>query len=215
MIRNQITKKTVNECIEIILKSISNKIHKINIDKNKGNVGHYIEEKIGIPKNSDCLDLLDGEIKAFPLKKNKTQEKLVPKESIAITMIGDREELKRINFEDSRLYKKTNQIIFIPYLRKGTDVLIFEPILCGNKNDDKIKNIIKKDFDEIQKKLCEENKMESTTGEYIQSRTKGNKNSNTRAFYFKTKFINEFLINKINYTEDIKEKIKTVLESQN
>ena len=213
MDKKVVAKKTVNEAIEIILKNISNKIHTITVDKNKGNVGHYIEEKIGIPKNSDCLDLADGEIKAFPLKKNKTYEKLVPKESIAITMIGDREELKKINFNDSRLCKKTGQIIFIPYLRKGTTVLIFEPVICGNINNDKIKNIIKKDFDEIQQKLCQENKIESKTGEYVQSRTKGSKNSKTRAFYFKTKFINEFLINKITYTEDIKEKIKTVLES--
>jgi DNA mismatch repair protein MutH len=204
-------KKTVEEALEIILNDISNKIHKISLDKNKGNVGHYIEEKIGIKKNSDCLDLLDGEIKAFPLKKNKTQENLVPKETIAITMIGDREELKKVKFEESRLCKKTEKIIFIPYLRKGTEVLIFEPVICGNYNEN-IKNIIKKDFDQIQKKLCDENKIESKIGEYIQSRTKGAKNSKTRAFYFKTKFISEFIINKTVYNDDIKQKIKTVLE---
>ena len=123
-------KKTVEEAFQIILNVMSNKVHNITLDKNKGNVGHYIEQKIGIPKNSDCLDLIDGEIKAFPLKKNKTQEKLVPKESIAITMIGDREELKKVIFDNSRLCKKTHKIIFVPYLRTGTQVLIFEPILC-------------------------------------------------------------------------------------
>lgn len=206
------SKQTVEEALEIIKKELSNKNHKVIVDKNKGNVGHYIEKKIGIPKNSDCLDLEDGEIKAFPLKKNKTQEKLVPKESIAITMIGDREELKKVKFDDSRLCKKIHKIIFVPYIRKGDNVFIFEPIVCGICQEN-IKNIIKKDFDEIQKKLCDDNKLESKTGEYIQTRTKGSKNRKTRAFYFKTKFINEFLINQIIYNDNINQKIKLVLES--
>jgi hypothetical protein len=124
-------KKTVVEALELINNKISGKIHKITLDKNKGNVGHFIEESIGLQKNSDCLDLLDGEIKAFPLKKNKTYEKLVPKESIAITMIGDRDALKTVLFENSRLFKKTESIIFVPYIRNGCNVLIFPPILCG------------------------------------------------------------------------------------
>ena len=74
----QNNKKTVIEAFDLINNTISNKIHNITVDKNKGNVGHFIEESIGLQKNSDCLDLLDGEIKAFPLKKNKTQ-KINPK----------------------------------------------------------------------------------------------------------------------------------------
>ena len=121
-------KLCVTEAINKINNILSNKVHNVLVDKNKGNVGHFIEKSIGLTLNSECLDLQDGEIKAFPLKKNKKSDILVPKETIAITMT-DRESLQKDDFNNTRLYKKIENIIFVPYLRQNTKVLIFTPEL--------------------------------------------------------------------------------------
>ncbi len=199
------------------IKELSNKIHILPLSSNKGGVGHFIELSIGLQLNSNCLDLTDGEIKAFPLKKNKTSDVLSPKETIAITMT-DREKLKEEFFCDSRLLKKISRVIFVPYFRKGTKVLIFDPIFIEHKVSS-VKNInpnnelfnkIKKDYDLIQKMLNDNNRIESKYGELIQSRTKGAKNSTSRAYYFKTNYVKEYLIPKINFTDDINKLIDEV-----
>jgi DNA mismatch repair protein MutH len=191
-------KLCVNDAITKIKDTLSNKIHTIELNKNKGIVGHYIETSIGLTLNSDCLDLIDGEIKAFPLKQNKKSKQLVPKETIAITMT-DRESLKKDDFNNSRLYKKIETIIFVPYLRKSTKVLIFEPILIKINDNIDIYNKIKKDYDDIKNKLLDINQIQSKIGDYIQSRTKGPKKSDTRAYYFKTNYIREYIIPNLKY----------------
>ena len=188
------------------------KIHILPISSNKGGVGHFIELSIGLQLNSECLDLIDGEIKAFPLKKNKTSDILTAKETIAITMT-DREKLKEDKFCDSRLLKKINRVIFVPYFRKNTKVLIFDPIFIEHKceNNNNIYDKLKKDYELIQKMLIDNNRIESKYGELIQSRTKGAKNSNSRAYYFKTNYVREYLIPKINFNDNkIKELIKII-----
>ena len=206
----------VNQAL-VKIKELSNKIHIINLSSNKGGVGHFIELSIGLELNSNCLDLVDGEIKAFPLKKNKTSDILTAKETIAITMT-DREKLKEEQFCDSRLLKKISRVIFVPYFRKGTKVLIFHPIFIehtnnnNNNNNNNIFNSLKKDYELIQKMFNDNNRIESKYGDFIQSRTKGQKNSNSRAYYFKTNYVREYLIPKINFTDDnIKKLIKEIL----
>jgi hypothetical protein len=122
----------------------------------------------------------------------------------------DREKLKEEKFCDSRLLKKISRVIFVPYFRKGTKVLIFDPIFIEHKNDKNIIfNNLKKDYDLIQKMFNENGRIESKYGELIQSRTKGQKNSNSRAYYFKTNYVKEYLIPKINFTDD---KIKKLID---
>jgi len=203
-------KLNVNDALIKIKDILSNKIHTVELNKNKGIVGHYIETSIGLKLNSDCLDLIDGEIKAFPLKQNKKSKILVPKETIAITMT-DRESLKKDDFTNSRLYKKIESIIFVPYLRKSTQVLIFEPVLIkvNDKEKKEIYDKLKKDYDEIKEKLLNSNQIQSKIGEYIQSRTKGSKNSISRAYYFKTIYIKEYILPNIKTSnlEDLINKI--------
>ena len=170
----------IQEALLKITDMLALKTHNIPLTKNKGGVGHFVETSIGLKRNSNCLDLEDGEIKAFPLKKNKNSDILVPKETIAITMV-DREALKINNFEDSKLCIKIKQVIFVPYLRKGDKVLIFKPILLPLENKIMCDNI-KKDYCNIQKHLLDKNELRSNIGEYIQCRTKGPRNSKTRAF---------------------------------
>jgi DNA mismatch repair protein MutH len=203
-------KLTTISALEKIKDILSNKIHNIEICKNKGIVGHFIETSIGLTFNSDCLDLLDGEIKAFPLKKNKKSDILVSKETIAITMT-DRESLKNDKFDDTKLYKKIENIIFVPYLRKTTKVLIFEPILIKLSDNKIVYDNIKKDYENIQNTLLQQNQIQSKIGVYIQSRTKGAKNKKTRAYYFKKLYIQEYIIPHINYTDNNKNLINEVL----
>ena len=54
---------------------------------NKGLPGIFLEELLGIPQTSNCLDCSDGELKTFPVKRLKSGN-LVPKESIAVTMLS-------------------------------------------------------------------------------------------------------------------------------
>jgi hypothetical protein len=84
--------------------------------------------------------------------------------------------------------------------------------LHGTKNNNDMKIKVKSDFDEIQKNLVNDNRLESKFGTYVQTRTKGPKNSNSRAFYFKVCFVKEFLMSKIEYTDDIKQKITEIIK---
>ena len=195
----------------IKINTLTNIIHNIQPSKNKGDVGNYLEQKIGIKPSSDCLDCIDGEIKTFSLRKNKTNPILQPKETIAITMC-DRDELKTKLFDNTRLYKKIQNIIFIPYFRKGMNVIFFPPIHLQIKNDMELLTKIKIDYNDIRKELIECNTIHSNIGNLIQCRTKG-KGGNavkTRAYYFKTLFIRTYLCDKIIYDDNIKQHIKTM-----
>ena len=66
------------------------------ITKNKGLPGIFLEDILGIPHTSNCLDCSDGELKLFPVKKLKNGN-IVPKETIAITMLSP-EELYKFEF---------------------------------------------------------------------------------------------------------------------
>ena len=48
--------------------------------RNKGGVGHLLETLLDISHTSDCLDMIDGELKSFPIQNNGKA-----KESVAIT----------------------------------------------------------------------------------------------------------------------------------
>ena len=112
--------------------------------KNKGLVGTYLEELVGIPTSSVCLDCIDGEVKVFPVKKNK-DGRFVPKETIAVTMINY-EDLKKNGFDDSKCYKKLANTLYIPYYRDGDNVTFFEPTIINLVSNEDIKNKIKKDY---------------------------------------------------------------------
>jgi len=95
-IRNNRTLKKANaeKCLRIKIADLQEGIKTIvgtvinrPITKNKGEVGVLLEKLTGIPQSSACLDCEDGELKVFPVKRNKAG-KLIPKETIAVTMIN-------------------------------------------------------------------------------------------------------------------------------
>jgi hypothetical protein len=149
---------------------------------NKGAVGHLLEDILEIPRSSECLDCSDGEVKVVPLKRLKNG-KIVPKETIAITMM----EKEFTDFEDSRCFKKMSRMLVIPYLRDGNTIMFYEPTLIELK--DELLKTIKADYD-----LIRSSALQSKIGKYLQTRTKGpGGNIKTRAFYLRTLFTRDFV----------------------
>lgn len=160
------------------------------ITKNKGAVGHLLEEKLGIPKSSACLDCEDGELKTFPLKRLKTGT-LVPKETVAVTMLSE-EALRSSEFCDSKCFRKMEKMLMIPYLRDKDTVTFFEPTLI-NLNGELLETL-KADYDLIRNTFVETGVMQSKNGKYLQSRTKGPGGVvKTRAFYLRPVFMKKFV----------------------
>ena len=104
------------------------------------------------------------------------------------------------------------------------------PVLIKLNDNKTLYDKCKQDYDNIQKCLNDTNEIRSKVGEYIQCRTKGQNNSKSRAYYFKTQYIREcitlicevykhitlicevykHITPKILYTDNIKELIKQV-----
>ena len=160
------------------------------ITKNKGAVGHLLEENLGIPKSSACLDCEDGEVKAFPLKRLKNG-KLVPKETVAITMLSE-DELKTCEFRDSKCFRKMERMLMIPYLRDKDIVVFSDPTLIELKDD--ILELLKADYDLIRDTFVNTGVLQSKNGKYLQTRTKGPGGLvKTRAFYLRPSFMKTFV----------------------
>jgi DNA mismatch repair protein MutH len=161
---------------------------------NKGGPGLFLEQLTGISPSPDCLDFIDGELKAFPLKLLKNG-KSVPKETIAVTMV-DFVHLKTVPFEESRVYKKLSKTVYVPYIRDADTVLYHEhKIIDINLPEYKhIYDLLKTDYELIQSKYLETGETHSNVGSYLQTRTKGKGHGSTsRAFYLRPKFIKEFV----------------------
>ena len=119
-----VTRPTLAEIRSLYLSYIGT-THLIPKTRNKGNVGHVLEDLLGIPRSSACLDCVDGELKAFPLKRLKGC--LVPKESVAVTMCS-LPKLKTEAFSETRCFKKLANTLFVPYYREGDLVTFYAPV---------------------------------------------------------------------------------------
>lgn len=160
------------------------------ITKNKGAVGHLLEEKLGIPKSSACLDCQDGEVKVFPLKHLK-KGRIVPKETVAVTMLCE-QALKNSEFLDSKCFRKMERMLMIPYLRDKETVTFFKPTLIELKGE--IFELLKSDYDLIRKVFLDTGILQSKNGKYLQTRTKGPGGTiKTRAFYLRPSFMTKFV----------------------
>ena len=162
--------------------------HTVPRTSNKGAAGHHLETLLGIPHSPACLDCEDGELKAFPLKRN-AGSKLVPKETVAVTMC-DPKALPTTSFADSRVAAKLRNTLFVPYLRSDDEtVAYFKPVLFTEAHP--LWASLTADYAEIQKRATE-GVMTGTIGTYLQTRTKGaGHGSKSRAFYLRPKFITE------------------------
>jgi hypothetical protein len=169
---------------------IINKEYTLPITSNKGKPGLYLEDLLGIPHSSECLDCIDGEIKTFPVKLHKG--KFVPKETIAVTMLSTNE-LRTTSFLDSKCYKKLKKMLVVPYYRTGETITYMKPVIISDECTELYK-ILESDYHAIQKRYVEEDVLVSSTGTLLQNRTKGSKGSTSRAFYLRTAFMKKYVL---------------------
>lgn len=180
-----------------------------DIIRNKGKAGQLLEKTLGLANTSSNLDFEDGEMKT-----NKCDSTGKPLETVAITQISSHIDdlINAVPFEDTWMYKKISNMLYIPVCKEGTpENWFFLPSIHINLLSDEYKDImvqLKKDYEYICaeiKKTCDNGEMLSTiNGKYIQIRTKDstpyhpiyskiynrNVSDKNRAFYFRTAFIN-------------------------
>jgi hypothetical protein len=148
---------------------------------NKGRAGQFLEEQLGVPQSSECLDFKDGELKAFPLVPLKKSSRIgkpfglregdnVPKETVAITMVKT-SELPHTSFSESRLRKKISNVLFTPYSRLGDDITWNEGRVFNSEHP--LWDEIREDYKTIQKFYAEHGYTKGGVGKWIQVRTKG------------------------------------------
>jgi len=163
--------------------------------QNKGWKGLVLERLAGLQTNvSKAPNGLSWELKSVSFYNVKG--KLVPKETMAITMIN-LEELKKDDFFESHCWSKLKSIIFCAVMWHGKNSQEAELLNVASLDfaeDDDLISEIKADYDFIRNKLRTEG-FESLTGKdgkWIQARTKGTGGTNprtgkrrpiTRAFY--------------------------------
>jgi DNA mismatch repair protein MutH len=160
--------------------------HSVPRTANKGGAGHHLETLLGIPHSPACLDCEDGELKAFPLKRNAAG-RLVPKETVAVTMC-DRAALATTPFPASRAATKLRNTLFVPYFRPNDEsVVYYAPMLFTEAHA--LWSALAADYATIQTRAAA-GEMTGSIGTYLQTRTKGpGKGSTSRAFYLRPQFL--------------------------
>jgi len=160
------------------------------ITANKGLPGSFLEDLLGIPHTPNCLDCSDGELKTFPVKKLKNGS-LVPKETIAVTMLST-EELRTSDFKSSKCSKKMSRMLIVPYYRTGDIIQFMKPRIIDRESVEfaELYKTLELDYDEIRKGYVENGLLQSKTGKLLQNRPKGaGHGSTSRAFYLRPEFM--------------------------
>lgn len=155
--------------------------------QNKGWKGFVLERLAGLQNNiSKAPNGLTYELKSVSFHKVKGE--LVPKETMAITMVNP-EELKAHSFFESHIWSKLKTIVFCAVEWNGTnseESKLLKVVSLDFAEDDKLIKEMKADYDFIRNKLTTQG-FESLTGadgKWIQARTKGpGHGSISRAFY--------------------------------
>ena len=175
--------------------SLLGKQHCCPVTKNKGKPGLMLEMMTGIPQTSNCLDCSDGELKTVPVVRHKSG-KLVPKETIAVTMLN-RDDLKAQDFKASKCFMKMKRVLIVPYLRDNDNIQFLTPVLIDASQDAYagIYDALEKDYSSIRNQFLTENTLQSATGTYLQNRTKGaGHGSTSRAFYLRKQFVEKWVL---------------------
>jgi len=161
--------------------------------KNKGAAGILCETLTGIPNSSAHLDCVDGEVKVFPLKRTRAGT-LIPKETIAVTMVNPTSLTTQETFAGSTCCSKMKRVLYVPYLRETDETIqFFQPTMVSMSEE--MYSTLANDYNAIRSKFIEDGTFTSSLGVYIQTRTKGpGKNApKTRAFYLKKEFIDAYI----------------------
>jgi len=165
------------------------------ITKNKGLPGLFLEECLGIPHTSRCLDCSDGELKLFPVKKRKDGS-IVPKETIAITMLST-DDLRAHAFQESRCCQKMRRMLVVPYSRTGDMIQFLHSriVTMDSEEFSDVYSTIESDYNLIRTHYLETGSLTSTMGTLLQTRTKGaGHGSTSRAFYLRPAFLRRCIL---------------------
>ncbi len=162
--------------------------------QNKGWFGNVIEHFLGLPQNSaQSPNFGSWELKTTSLKKKG--EAIVPKETIAITMIDPYEVMLK-SFENSHLYAKLNKMILVSRIvtDKFEDSGIVYSVNSFDLTDKELLSEIKADYDLVRNVLIDNDgditKLSGKMGKWIQPRTKGKGHGTiSRAFYARKKLV--------------------------
>lgn len=166
--------------------------------QNKGWKGLVLERLAGLENNvSKAPNGLTYELKSVAF--HYVNDELVPKETMAITMINP-EELKAHDFFESHCWAKLKAIVFCAVKWNGMNSKSAELLKVASLDfaeDDELIKEVKEDYDFIRNKLITEgfDALTGKDGKWIQARTKGTGGVNpltgerrpiTRAFYART-----------------------------
>lgn len=181
-----------------------------DIIKNKGKSGQLLEILLGMKNTNTTLDFEDGE-----LKTNKCDKDGKPLETMFITQISGMidELLNEKNFYDSKVYKKINNLLYVPISKIGqpSEWIILSAIHVNLENYKyyKLKKQLESDYYKICKLLNEyintssDGFIHTSNGQFIQIRSKDSKpyfpihsvkynkniSNKNHAFYFKKEFM--------------------------
>lgn len=161
--------------------------------QNKGWKGLVLERLAGLKTNvSKAPNGLTYELKSVAF--HYVKDVLVPKETMAITMINPKELIAHSFFE-SHCWAKLKTIVFCAVAWNGTnseEAKLLKVASLDFAEDDELILEIKADYDFIRNKLIKKG-FESLTGKdgkWIQARTKGaGHGSTSRAFYARTSLV--------------------------
>ena len=158
--------------------------------QNKGWKGLILERLAGLQTNiSKAPNGLSYELKSVSFHYVKNE--LVPKETMAITMINP-EELKTHSFFESHCWAKLKSIVFCAVMWHGKNSEKAELLKVASLDfaeDDELIKEIKSDYDFIRNKLITRGfeALTGADGKWVQARTKGpGHGSISRAFYART-----------------------------
>lgn len=181
-----------------------------NIVVNKGKTGQILELTIGLQLSNTTLDFEDGE-----LKTNKCDRSGKPLETMFITQTASiiDELLSKRRFQDTKLYKKFQRLLYVPISKDGSPAnwMYLAPIQIDLSLAKyyELAQQLEADYynicDQLNQQLAESNRatLHTASGEFIQIRTKDSKpyhpiysniykreiSDKNRAFYFKKEFM--------------------------
>ena len=160
--------------------------------QNKGWKGLVLERLAGLSNNnSKAPNGLGYELKSVSFyNKNGI---LSPKETMAITMINPKELIEE-DFFNSHCWAKLKTIVFCAVAWHGKNAQnaeLLKVVSLDFSETDELIMEIKADYDFIRNKLITQGfkSLTGKDGKWIQARTKGSKNSTTRAFYSRPKLV--------------------------
>ena len=163
---------------------------------NKGWAGLTLEAYLGLKPNSRREPNGGSwELKQVSVKRNREQG-LTAKETMQITML-DRDYTVANSFKTSHVLHKIERSIIVAreYINRDEtrSPIVYVGVADISWHFEPIYRQVEKDYEMIRQILALGGPLHTVSGELIQIRTKGQKNSNTYAFYAKTKFVNILL----------------------